>query len=548
NQFDLDLVEIISRTAIYLSQSFPRVKDSIDLANIILDVEKVRYQKTLDSGRKFVNQLIESKRKITDKTLVELYTSRGIPPETVKEVAKIAGMEVEIPFDFFLQVDKLKQDEVVAPQKIVEIDLDKIKHLETKLLYYDKNPKRTTEASVVEILDSGHLIVDQTIFYPTGGGQAEDLGWIYVGSHKIDITDVKKFGSAIVHKLATMPKELILGKKVKLEIDWERRLSLMRHHTAVHIVGGAARQVLGEHVWQAGADKTPDRGRLDITHWESISQETLDEIEYVANLVVMGNVRIKKHVMDRTEAEQKFGFKIYQGGVVPGKDLRIVEIPGIDVEACGGTHANQTGDLGYIRLTGSERIQDGIIRLTLTAGKQAVNRVQHEFQLLREAADAFSVNPEELPVTSARFFSEWKHQTKQINKLSKELAAAKVSDYIQKAQAITTNSGKTVRLIAFRLDVNQSDLLNLGEKFSERSEKEGDLISVILGHHDKKAMVIASRSKGSKYEISKIIRDVGKILGGGGGGKKDVVAGGGPNIAQLGSALKKVEEIVKNSL
>ncbi|MFV2014705.1 MAG: alanine--tRNA ligase-related protein, partial [Candidatus Heimdallarchaeota archaeon] len=275
--FNLSLHDIIERTALYVSQSFPRVKEAISLSETILDVERVRYDKTIATGRKHVKQLLKSKKKINDNLLVELYTSRGIPPETVVSIANDQGFDITIPMDFYLQADQSKQEsqEVESGE---EIDLDNIKSLETEPLYYEKNIKKVCEAYIIEVLDSGHLVFDKTIFYPLGGGQAEDHGYIHVKGSKLEVIDVKKFGKAIVHKVKNLPANTVKGTKVKLELDLERRLALMRHHTAVHIVGGAAREVLGTHVWQAGADKTPDRGRLDITHWEGISRETLDEI------------------------------------------------------------------------------------------------------------------------------------------------------------------------------------------------------------------------------------------------------------------------------
>lgn len=547
NNFNLDLNEILSRTALYVSQSFPRVKESIAISETIFDVEKTRYAKTLDTGRKHVSQLLKSKKKIDDEVLVELYTSRGIPPETVQSLAKEQGIEVSIPMDFYAQAEHMKPVEEKKTET-EEIGLESIMNLETEMLYYDTKLRTISEAYVTEVLDSGHVVLDKTIFYPIGGGQAEDHGWMYIQGDKIDVVDVKKFGKAIVHKLSKVPKSLVKGTKVKLEIDVERRLALMRHHTAVHIVGGAARKVLGSHVWQAGADKTPERGRLDITHWEGISRETLDEIEFVANSVVMDNRRIKKHVLPRSEAENKFGFTIYQGGVVPGKELRIIEIPDLDVEACGGTHANQTGDLGYIRILGAERIQDGIVRLTLTAGKKAVSRVQNDYMLLTEASDEFSVIPEDLPKTAKRFFNEWKDQSKTINKLSKQLAEAIVPNLITNAIEISTKSGNKVRFLTYRLDASQADLINLGEQISLLSESEGNVIGIVVGAFESRAMVVVAKSKGSSYNLSGIIRGVGKILGGGGGGKGDVVSGGGSNVGGLDKALKDAKKIVAENL
>ncbi len=543
---NLDLIEVISRSALYVSKSYPRVKNAIDLAPTIMNVEKTRYDKTVSSGRKHVKQLIKSKKNIDTKTLIELYTSRGIPPETVASIAKEHNIEVNIPMDFFQQVDE-SLPKVEKHKKIdIDIDLEDIRDFKTKKLYYELEPEPVCDAKVLAIMGS-YLIFDQTVFYPLGGGQAEDHGWMYFKKQKVQVIDVKKLNDAVLHKVEKIPEGIKVGSKVKLEVDWERRLSLMRHHTAVHIVGGAAREVLGPHVWQAGADKTPDRARLDITHWESIPRETLDEIEFIANSVVMENRKINKYVLDRDEAERRFGFTIYQGGVVPGKQLRIVEIPGLDTEACGGTHANHTGDIGYIRIIGAERIQDGIVRLTITAGKKAVLHAQHDYMLLSSSAKEFSVYPEELPRTSQRFFREWKEQKKKIELLSKQLAEAKIPQLIKDAETITTKNGVNIRLIVTRMDGEQSDLINMGTKFSELTEGE-NIIAVIAGINDSKAMVIVSRSKGSKYNIGKIIRPLAKIIGGGGGGKKDVIAGGGPKIEKIDELVNNAKTIINETL
>ena len=546
--FNVDITDLIERSALYLSQSYPRIKEVISFAASIIDIERDRHNNTISKGEKYVNQLIASKKKITDDILVELYTSRGIPPETVKNISDGKGIEITIPLDFYQQVEESIPKNQIQKADEPQIDLGKIKDLETTKLYYDENYLKESKATITAILDTGHVVFDKTIFYPTGGGQAEDHGWIIFGKQEISVLDVKKFGTAIIHKLSKIPDKMKIGSKVMMKLDWERRLALMRHHTAVHIVGGAAREILGSHVWQAGADKTPDRGRLDITHWESISRETLDEIEYVANSIVMENVKIHKHELLRTEAEKRFGFTIYQGGVVPGETLRIIEIPGIDTEACGGTHANNTGDIGYIRIIGSERIQDGIVRITITAGKRAVEHVQHDYSLLFEASDTFSINPEKLPQTAERFFNEWKDQAKTISKLSKELAIAKIPELINQKKEISTKLGNTISLIYTIQNGPQADLLNLATQISEQTETYGNVIVVILGNDGEKAMCVVGRSKNSNWDISKLVRELSKLLGGGGGGRGDVVAGGGSKVHEINHVYQLLENKVADLL
>ena len=539
-KFELDISDLIYRSAQYLSLSFPRVIESSKFASSIVNIEYDRYRSNIEKGEKHVKSLLKQNISLSDKTLVELYTSKGISPETISQIAKNKGINIDIPLDFYQQVENKVTENPSALISTTEFDLELVKDYNTKLLYYDDKPQRNGIGTILAILDTSYIILDKTIFYPIGGGQAEDRGWIISNKNKYEIINVEKYGNAVLHKIAQSTKNLKVGQTIEMELDWDRRLSLMRHHTAVHIVGGAARKILGSHVWQAGADKTPDRGRLDITHWENVSRETLDEIEYVANQVVMENKKIHKHVLDRTTAEEKYGFTIYQGGVVPGKELRIIEIPGIDIEACGGTHAHATGDLGYIRITGSERIQDGIVRITLKAGKQAVGQSQHDYQLLTEASNHFKVTPSELPKTSERFFKEWKDKQKTIDRLSKELVITKVPTLIHNAKLLDNN----YKLIVERFDAPQSDLIYLSEQFSINSEKDGNLLAIVVGIYDNRALISISRSKGSDIPHNAIMKKLAPIIGGGGGGKGDVISGGGTKTDQIDFLISESFKIV----
>lgn len=542
---DIDVTELVNRQIQYVSQTYPRLRNVEDIVGTVLDVEYSRYNKTVANGQRYVKQLLKDKKKINTDKLIEIYESRGMAPETVSSIAEGMDVQIDVPGDFY-NILGSRQHEAVADEteESAEVSIESIKDFVTEKRYYETPYIKTLDATVVAILDTGHVILDQTIFYPLGGGQAEDHGTLKFGRVTAKVIDVKKYYNAIVHKLDKKIKSLKVGSKVHITIDWERRQSLIRHHTAVHIVGGAAREVLGPHVWQAGADKTPEKARLDISHWENLSRETLDEIELIANSVVMDNRRLIKEELSRTEAEHKYGFTIYQGGAIPGKKLRIVQIPGIDTEACGGTHAESTGDIGYIRILGAERIQDGVVRITLTAGKKAVTTSQHNYNMLAQAADTFKVPVKTVPKTADRFFSEWKEQQKTIEKLTKDLAVALIPQAIANAKLLKKGSTK-VKFIAFQHDANIKDLIILGEQIAKKAE---NTIAVILGKDGERAQVVVARTHGSSYNLNSIIRGIGKILGGGGGGKGDVISGGGSKATNIGQALANAEKIVIESL
>jgi alanyl-tRNA synthetase len=191
-----------------------------------------------------------------------------------------------------------------------------------------------------------------------------------------------------------------------------------KHHVATHIINVAARKVLGSHVWQHSAFKDVDKARLDITHFESLSEDEVEKIEKIANEIVEKGLPIKVEILSRSEAEKKYGFTIYQGGAIPEKILRIVSIGNVDVEACGGTHylLKSTKDVGCILILKSKRIQDGIDRIEFAAGEVALNYLKEKEEILKEVAEKLEVKKTEVPKAVEELFKEWKQKRKQLRK------------------------------------------------------------------------------------------------------------------------------------
>ena len=191
---------------------------------------------------------------------------------------------------------------------------------------------------------------------------------------------------------------------------------MAKHHTSTHIVNAAARKVLGNHINQAGAKKDVDYATIDLTHYQSITDEELEKIEKEANKLVKQSIVVHSSFVPRTEAEQTYGMGIYQGGAVPGKLLRIVNIDGVDVEACGGTHLKNTSEAGEIKILKSAKISDGIVRLYFTAGEAAQKEKKTETSILEEAAKLLDVEIHHLPSRVNELFDKWKLAKKAIEK------------------------------------------------------------------------------------------------------------------------------------
>src|SRR6266540_1885894 len=334
----------------------------------LLKVEETRYKETLDKGRATVGRIADELKaagKAFDvETLIQLYDSHGLNPDVVRE---FTDLPVDIPDDFYARV-AARHERPAAAEPAKKVTISKAL-APTKLRVYEDKRKRVFRAKVLAV-EGEAVVLDQTYFYPEGGGQEADHGTI--GDR--EVYDVQKVGPTVLHFVRGEASAL-LGTRVACVIDGERREALMRNHTATHIVLGAARKALGNHVWQAGAHKAADMARLDITHFDALSDAEVAKIEALANEEVLARRQVRAKFMARDVAERKFGFRLYQGGSVPGGELRVVEIPKWDVEACGGTHVSRTSDVSLIKILRSTRIQDGVVRLEYVAGKGGVEGV-----------------------------------------------------------------------------------------------------------------------------------------------------------------------------
>lgn len=200
----------------------------------------------------------------------------------------------------------------------------------------------------------------------------------------------------------------VKGSDVECTIDRQRRSQLRAHHTGTHIIFAACRKVLGPHVWQNGAKKTTESAHLDITHYKSLSHEQEMQIENEANRIISSCAGINKSFMDKTEAEKQYGFSLYQGGIVPGNNLRVVNIEGIDTEACCGTHCDNTAEVSWMRIIKTQRVSDGIVRLYYVAGDRVIERLNTEDSILNNLQKSWGISQHEITATADRFFDGYK--------------------------------------------------------------------------------------------------------------------------------------------
>ena len=409
----INLFSICEEHTKELKQQYPELLENLDEVKKILNVEKIKYDANKQKARVIVDKIVKDKEKIDTEKLIDLYDSNGISPDTIKsELAKV-GVNIKIPDNFYLLVttrhEHKEQEHQTKKEEV--LNLDGI--LETKALYFDNYKLIEFKGKVLKIIGN-KVILDQTIFYPTSGGQLHDIGNV----NGIKVVDVFKQGKVIIHVLGDASKFKV-GETVSGKINFVRRLQLAQHHTSTHIVNAAARKVLGKHVNQAGAKKTVEKAHIDITHYQSLTEEELKNIEDEANKIVKQSVIIKKSFMPREEAEKKYGFTIYQGGVPIGHDLRIINIVGVDVEACGGTHLDNTKEAEKIKILKSTKVSDSIVRIEFVAGKAAFEEENKDLRILNELAVLLNCERKQIPERLQELFNIWKNVVKKGKTLNK---------------------------------------------------------------------------------------------------------------------------------
>mgnify|MGYP000169751638 FL=1 len=519
----------------------------------ILSLEEERYIETLRRGKNIVaNEMKKHSKEIKelpDEFYFQLNDSQGIPPGMAVQIANnISGGDIKLRMGFNAEMAQRHADSVkvasrVKNKKIAEIDSNLV---ETELLYYQHSFWLEFNAKVIHCQPIKHenklishiIVMDKTAFYPEGGGQEADFGELIHPNGTSRVLDSQKQDGYVIH---FTDSEIKVGAVVHGIVDYDRRKQLMDHHTGVHIIGGAARNILGPHIFQAGSNVSEDYGRLDITHYERLTRDDLDKIESLANQVLQEVDSTTKSELDRKEADHVFGFDLYQGGAPKTKNVRILEIGTHDIQACGGTHHDVPGKIGQIRIVRSTLVQDGVERLQIVAGNAALKYGREQDELIRDSAATFGVSEKDLPKTSSRFFEEWKSQRKKIEQLEAEIIRLRTSG----VDSDDSSEVDGVRVVIMEVD---SDIKQMTKMVGELTLDPNKPTLAIIGSRDKGGkLLVAVTEEGiasERYNASKILKAIAKYIDGGGGGRPTFAQGGGSNSDGIPNALSAAKTLV----
>jgi alanyl-tRNA synthetase len=509
----LDIDDLIDTHIDYLKNTYPELDEKRDDVKEILKLESQRYEDSKVHMKKKADKIRERGTPTVDE-LITFYESDGITPEYLKEVDAIS----EIPSSFYSKLSDLHQSD--KKKTMAELPLEDLP--ETETLFYQEDPMEFN-AKILKVFDD-MVVLDRTSFYARGGGQEPDHGSIAGFS----VIDVDKHANIIVHKLkGGVPNE---GDNVACKVDATRRSNITKNHTSTHILNASSRGVLGSWVWQHSAFKEDDHARLDITHHSSLTDSQVKQIEDAANNMVKQNYPVNIEYFDRGTAEQKYGFRIYQGGVVPVKAVRIVSIEDKDIEACGGTHVKKTGEIELIKITKTKRIQDGVVRLEFVSGPTAFEYVKKQ-QVEAQKQKEQEANKEK--IEKQREENKQKARDKIPILLEKILAGESVE-----------SEGIFVKeKLCFTASPDYDDFFhqNFGKKLVAKDSKAA-FCGVFESGPTIRVMVYAGADSG--INSGEIAKEVASILGGSGGGDAKFAQGGGKDTSKKDEAIAQAKSMV----
>lgn len=553
----------LSETVIESSKDgYPELEEKKNMIFKVLTEEENKFNKTIDTG---LNILAEMEAKISEegnKTLsgddaFKLYDTYGFPLDLTKEILEEKGFSVdEEGFKKAMEVQRekarnaRKTTNYMGADETVYESLDK--SLTSKFVGYDKLENEseitalTTEKEVVQALaegDNGTILVNETPFYATMGGQTGDKGIIETANGKFKVVDtIKLHGSMIGHVGYVVEGMVQVGDKVTLKVYSANREAIAKNHSATHLLQKALKLVLGEHVEQAGSYVDAERLRFDFTHFQAMTKEEIAKVESIVNEQIANGLDVVTKEMTLEEAKKTGAMALF--GEKYGDTVRVVSMGDFSVELCGGTHVSNTKEISYLKIISEAGISAGVRRIEALTGNGLIKHFEEMEKLLNEAAKAAKSDAHNLTKKIHLLNDEIKSLSSENEKLKAKLANESVGDALDNVVEV-----KGVKLLATKVaDVDMNGLRNLGDQLKE---KMGGGVVVIVSTTNDKANVIVMAdddaiSKGA--HAGNMIKEIAKCVGGGGGGRPNMAQAGGKNPAGADMAIEKAKEILESQL
>lgn len=545
-----------------MSVGYPELEDRRDFIFNMIDLEERRFRETLDQGVNLLDELMNDlasrgETVIKGEDVFRLYDTFGIPKELSEEIAAERGFTVDV--DGFEKAMAAQRERARAARtggSYLGTEDEGLAHIDgvppTDFVGYGQ---LAAEARVVALLVEGQavdeatagqealIVLDTTPFYAEGGGQVGDSGTITGGDGQVEVTDVQKTDSGVfVHYGRVASGRLRIGDVVLATVDEEARLATQRHHTATHLLHAALQEVLGEHAEQAGSLVAPERLRFDFTHFEPLTEEQLHDVERRVNEKIMDAIPVTWQEMSLDDARNRGAKALF--GEKYSEQVRVVGIGDYSLELCGGTHMNNSGEIGPFKIISEGSVAAGVRRIEAVAGNEAWRYIAGQDELVRGLSRLLQAGPQQLREHVNSVLEELRRLERERDELKRQLTLVHGESLLAQAEKVGDASVLVTEVDAADAD----DLMTLGDTLRDRL---GEAVVVLGTASGGKVAFVAMVTKGlvkQGVHAGQIVKQAAAVAEGGGGGQPHMARAGGKNPAKLGEALDKARALAREQL
>ena len=559
---ELFLQKLIDEVIKVNDKAYPVLVEKESYIKKVVGIEEEKFNETIDQGTEILNSYIEvlkneGKTVLSGQEAFKLYDTYGFPIDLTKEILEEEHLSVdEEAFNEEMEKQKERARNARGNMDGESWKEDPLSKLESTVDstfngYSEIYGEGTIEAIVkddelvqsAEEGDKVSIVLDNTTFYPEGGGQVGDCGLITNENLVLEVLNTKKGANNSIKHIGIIKSGRISnGDKVKTLVDRETRMSAARNHSATHLLHKALREVLGEHVNQAGSLVTPERLRFDITHFEAISNEELKVIEEKVNNVILSSLDIKCDIMNIKEAKEKGATALF--GEKYGDEVRVVSMGDYSTELCGGTHLTNTSQVGMFKILSEGGVAAGVRRIEAITGKAVYEYLKERDGIISEVCVNLKSKEDNLIQRISSLLEENKN-------LSKELHDMKAKMSLQSVDSIFDSKVEVngVNLITNKFEGMDMDTLR--ETADNLRDKLGSGVVVLANVVDDKVNFVVTATKDvldKGIHSGNIVREVAKIAGGKGGGRPNMAQAGASDVSKVDQALSYASEVIKTQV
>ncbi|MEI6916395.1 MAG: alanine--tRNA ligase, partial [Armatimonadota bacterium] len=543
--------------------AYPEVRSRMDLIVNVLRSEEEKFTKTLAGGMARLDEEIRTVKSSSGNSLsgsvaFSLYDTYGFPIELTEELLQAQGLSVDLAgFDELMSSQRKRAQEgnkmfldVFSGGEQSIADLQKIAG-KTEFVGYDATDSEATvkaillEGALVDVAEEGdtvQIVLDRSPFYAESGGQVGDFGEIKSESGLATVSDTKKTADIWLHQAAIATGEIKVGDKVRASVYGDRRSSIMRNHTATHLLHSALRRFLGTHVAQAGSLVASERLRFDFSHFQAMTGDELRQVEDDVNKHILADLEVSRREMGIQEAREQGAMALF--GEKYGDIVRTVTIGEVSMELCGGTHLNRTSEIGLFKIVAETSIAAGVRRLEAVTGHTALEYVRTLEERLRDIAGKLAVPQTEILPAIDKLQATLKEQQKAIAALKSKSSGEEIELLIE--GAVQVDSFKAV---CARTDTTDADAMS--QLADQLADKLGSAVVVLGSEADGKVLFVTKVTKdlmSKGLHAGNLIKSIAQEAGGGGGGRPDFAKAGGKDPSKLSQALDKALVLIKEAV